>query len=1331
MEEINKNENLIDKNEKLNENEIEKMEVDYPKEVKEYGFINKDPYTSSDFISGLLYYWAYKIIKLSQYIKLKSEYLGKLEGDYTSKNYLSLIKEIWENKGYKFKKNMPLLKTGFRSNIKYIIIILFLSIIRSILSVTQVTIFREFMIKFSSNNTEIKEQTFFSKFSHINIGLIYLIIKFLEIFLQRKCFENQMFLGYKSGTEISCLIYEKLLNVSPSSMKKKATTGEITNFIQVDSNKLTFLMLLSPDVLTMPILIIAYSYMLFKFMGVAFLYGILSTICFSIFTAFFFKTINSFMKKLSSLRDTRMRIITETFNNIKILKLYSWEDEFKNRINEARDKEINTMRNVNKLFNIAKGIGYLSPVATSAVCIGAYQYINKKMKIEDIFTCLNILSSLQMPLTMIPIIFNLFLQTIVSMGRIEKFLNQDEINPSNVIRNSKELNDNDIAIKIENGFYSWGIEYEDVNNTEKENLKLQKKESKITFGKKKSFAKKLSQIINPSQPEEILKNLNFEIKKGEFIVIIGEVGSGKSSLLQAILNNMIPTKKDSKIYINGSISYVRQIPWIQNTTVRNNILFFQKADDSKYKKIIDITELKSDLEILSGGDLTEIGEKGVNLSGGQKARIALARALYSDKDIYFLDDPISALDANVGMKIMKNCIINYLNGKTRILVTHALQYVAFADRIFYMKDGEINWMGNYEEIKNEYFYKDFYEKSKNPFQKKNSELQRKEFLEEEDETDEEEIENKNNEIKRITQEEELKADEVKPEVYKKYIIYIGGFIIILLYILFLLTINGLRGGSDIWLGYWSEHQSENTNMKYFIIYCSFGILGGVFNYFNAILSSKASLRLSGIIHKEMIECLIKAPICTFHETIPKGQIFNRLSKDINEVDNNIMSSLTDLFSCLISFISSILVCSIYQPYCLIFLPILLISGYKLSNFYLNCSRQLTRMESAVRSPMLNLLNETIPGALTIRAYDFKNEYLNKYLERSDDNLKIKIIIYGTSQWFDLILDLMSFSFLFFLLCFTFLFKNNFSPKIIGLLLTYSINLQNNLIRGIRQISRLENSMISFERCLTYTKIQSEKPKIKKEDKILENWPQNGKIQFIDYSVKYRPDTEIVLSDLNFTIESGNKVGIVGRTGSGKSTITLCLFRILEALKGKILIDDIDISTIGLDKLRKSLTIIPQDPALIEGTLRYNIDPLNNYTDEEIINVIKKINFGYIIEKNKDGLKQEVSEGGTNLSVGEKQLICITRAILRKSKIIIMDEATANIDYKTEEIIQNVINEILTQSTIITIAHRIKTILNYDKIIVLENGEVVDFDSPKNLIEKKEGIFYKLYQKSNL
>ena len=317
--------------------------------------------------------------------------------------------------------------------------------------------------------------------------------------------------------------------------------------------------------------------------------------------------------------------------------------------------------------------------------------------------------------------------------------------------------------------------------------------------------------------------------------------------------------------------------------------------------------------------------------------------------------------------------------------------------------------------------------------------------------------------------------------------------------------------------------------------------------------------------------------------------------------------------------------------------------------------------------------------------------------------------------------------------FTIIFKDNFSAQTIGILLNYCINIQQSLIHGLNTLSNFENSVVDLERCLQYTDIKSEAPKTKEldNDKKLKNWPNKGKIEFINYSVKYRPDTEIVLKNINFTINPKEKIGIVGRTGSGKSTITLCLFRIIEPLSGKILIDDVDITKIGLDKLRKNLTIIPQDPALMEGTLRYNIDPLNLNKDIDIINIMEKIGFNYIIENNPLGINQIIQEGGSNLSVGDKQLICITRAILRKSKIIIMDEATANIDYQTEEIIQKAINEILNNSSVITIAHRIKTIINSDKIIVLENGEIVDFDTPKKLLENKNGLFYNLYSKSTL
>jgi ABC-type multidrug transport system fused ATPase/permease subunit len=292
-------------------------------------------------------------------------------------------------------------------------------------------------------------------------------------------------------------------------------------------------------------------------------------------------------------------------------------------------------------------------------------------------------------------------------------------------------------------------------------------------------------------------------------------------------------------------------------------------------------------------------------------------------------------------------------------------------------------------------------------------------------------------------------------------------------------------------------------------------------------------------------------------------------------------------------------------------------------------------------------------------------------------------------------------------------------------------MKGNLIRGLHTLTWYENSMIGYERCVEYTKCPSEAPLKNILDDSLSNWPNKGKIEFLNFSVKYRPDTEIVLKNLSFVIQGNEKVGIVGRTGSGKSTITLCLFRILEATEGRIMIDDVDISSIGLDKLRKSLTIIPQDPALIEGSLRYNIDPLDKYSDSDIMQVMEKIGFDYIVKRSNEGLYQEIAEGGSNLSVGEKQLICITRAILRKSKIIIMDEATASIDYKTEEMIQKAITELLNDSTFITIAHRIKTIINYDRIISLDNGQIVDFDTPKNLLNKKDSLFYELYSKSAL
>ena len=1412
---------LISSEEKDPSNNDDKIK----KAVSQYGSPDQDPYTSASCISRFFLYWAYKVIKLGNLVTLKPEYLGTLKGKYSSVEYLKSIKNIWDSKGYKFKQTLPLVQAGFRANINYVIIVFVFSLIKTLVNLLSIDLFREYMKRFGMKSEDYEKDTSYYKyFSHKQIGIICLCIKLFEIFFDKRCNEYQVFMAFKSSSEFQCLLFEKLLKVSPSSMKERAETGEVTNFMQIDAHRLTFLMMSSPDLLTIPTNLIGYTYMLFKFFGFSFIFGILTLIFFMFVNFLFSKKFKKLQKKQMALKDKRMKKITETFNNIKILKLYAWEDEFKNKIDLAREDELQNLEERFNVQNLNHTIQWFAPVATSVVSIGAYQYFHSVLKIEDIMTSLRIFNSLQHPLRMIPGLINNFNEVSISMKRIQKYLFQDEINPGNVIKKDKYMDMNNLSIKIENGDYSWGVpptslaeikmqdlksrgislnmkrgpkdgmKKDKIINVPKGPIELSTDISKTLDYKKFSdesstdsstistsskdipkrdkilekinrldlegglgintFEKKDKKKINPLEP--ILKNINFEIKKGEFVCIIGEVGCGKSSLLQAILNNMLSLARGSKIYVNGSISYVAQIPWIRNATIKDNILFYQPYDEERYNKVIELSELKQDLDIFEAGDLTEIGEKGINLSGGQKARISIARALYSENDIYMFDDPISALDANVGMKIMKNCIIKHLKDKTRILVTHALQYVSFSDRIIYMNKGEIKWIGTYEEIKEQDFFKVFYEKMKKEENKENDDInltkktskeKRDEFINKESDEDIDINTNKDGikemkekfgkkefnkgKIKKLMQEEVKEKGKIKLSVYKDFLKKIGGALTISLLLTLMIIMEFSHSAQDLWLGYWTEHQSQSKNMFYFFIFTLFGIVGCAFTYCKLKVQSNSNIQASRSIHKEMVESLIKAPIPTFHETVPKGQILNRFSSDINSIDRGGLNHLMNILSTLISFVTCIGICGYYEPYSLLTIPLILFIGQKISTFYRNSSRELQRIESGKRSPVLNICNEVIPGVTTIRAFGYQRKYMALFHEKVDEHLKFRIIMNGCTQWYNMNLDLISFGFVTFLITFTILFKDKFSASAVALIYTYCDKMKMNLIHGLRTLTFYENSMIGYERCIEYTKCISEAPKKCGTDNKLENWPSLGKIEFINFSVKYRPDTEIVLKNLNFLIQGKEKIGIVGRTGSGKSTITLCLFRILEATEGKILIDDIDISTIGLDMLRNNLTIIPQDPALMEGSLRYNIDPLEKSDDNEILRVMQKIGFDYIVKRNKDGLNQEIAEGGSNLSVGEKQLICITRAILRKSKIIIMDEATASIDYKTEEIIQKAISELLNDSTFITIAHRIKTILGYDRILTLDNGQIVDYDTPKNLLNDKMSLFYELYSKSNL
>ena len=1425
--------------------------------------IDIDYYSSANCISSLFYYWAFKIIKLSHKVKITIQHLGKLSGKYSSLNFMTHFYHVYYDLDYKTK---GLVWSIFRSNICTIMLVLVLGLISTGVNVVQMMIFKAYVALFKEdqiNKTEL--------IVYVYYGVGFLLTKLINIFLSKKINEYQNFVGFKAGVELNCLIFDKLLVVSPSSRHNKAETGEIVNYVQIDSNQLIRFVTMSPSLITIPISIFAYSFLLFDYLGISFSFGLGVLLIFLLINYFMQKTFKKLQKRRQANMDKRLRMTTAILFNLKVLKLYSWDDFFFDRLNDLREIELNTIRKIFNFRNSNQTVFWLSPIMTTIVTIGAYEYLNKETQIENIFVSLGVLNSLQEPVRAIAMIYTSFLETLISLKRIQKFMNQENIKEENIITNDEKTKEEDIMIKIENGTFSWGAEQKGILNADDEDRLI---------------------TLN-------LRDINFTVKKGEFVCIIGEVGSGKSSLLNAMLNNMIQvspeevekildarkipddvdhplqivpegklsvalerdstvpknpmqeitTKIESKmenniednpdsnnynkVYINGSIAYVCQTPFIQNNTLKNNILFFHEFNAEKYNKVLKISELLPDLEILKGGDMTEIGERGINLSGGQKARVSIARALYSDSDIYLLDDPISALDAHVGRNIINNVLCDYLKNKTRILVTHAIQYCDRADRIVYMKDGKIEWKGDFQSLEEQEFYKNIVIKKKEEednLQKKNSEKidfnnksnninndinqeenlnlidnirqpnsDRKKSIDEEyidlkqkqklDESsmlienldqekvveplitdeesdknldikkkpsshrkqDEEEnitnIGNKENEgeIKRITKEEDRVKGKLKGNVYATYFRNNGGALFVITLFFILIFWQGLKCGSDLWLVHWKDEESkkdpnERIDWKNFLMYSGLGISAALFVYLRLLIIYIGSISNSRALHRNMLHHLIKAPINLYHDTVPKGQIFNRLSNDLFKIDIGESFMFYNVSSYSANLIGQIVVCAIFQPYCLTLVPFIVILGLLTMRYYLNCSREISRLESISRSPLLNSVNETVFGALTIRAFKLNNYFIDDFRKKADNFLKTRIFLVGIMNWYTLMLDFLSYMFIIFLILFSIFFRFDFEPATIGILLNYCVQIQDELVRYLTCRSNLENDMVGLERAIAYTKIIQERPDKMKNDDEIGLWPSEGSIRFENYSVQYRPETEIVLKNLNFEINPREKIGIVGRTGSGKSTIALCLFRILEAKEGKIYMDDVDISQIGLKKLRSNITIIPQDPTLMEGSLKFNIDPLNNHTEKEIEDVMREIGFWYICERNLEenknkpdnekGLNMIITENGGNISIGERQLICITRAILRKSKIIIMDEATASIDVNTENIIQKAINNLLKDSTILTIAHRIKTVLNSDRILVLDKGQVVEFDKPKFLLANKNSMFYEFYNNAN-
>ena len=1346
-----------------------------------------------------LFTWTRKVLKdANTKSQLEISDLGKFSPTLYPDKFLRDIKPIWE-KISKKTKSSPLIKTLLYENMGLLILIFVGNIFVVSSETLNVLLYRQVILHLDKNP---EDEPYFNLLTTM---ILLLINKICYNFMFRLYETMTIANSYRIIVQLDSLIYDKLLRTS---LYANVSEGSLINFIQIDAEAFGEFFTYTPATLVLPFQVIFFIYLLFSFFGIAFIFGLLSLIIILIISSCLQNVRTNYQKSALEKKDRRMKTTTQAFQMIKIIKLYSWENYFTNKITRERNEELKYFKKINMINVFINCIFWSTGPIMSFVSICAYNYFNEEMNLSNVLTGLFIFHTLADPLFLLPEYINGLSDSLLSLKRIEVFLSKKEYNPVELLKTLYPKDEEKIAIEINN--MDFGIikkreefiqeeneEFEIEDETE-ENVIFNKKENKgnkegfissesdeenengielqdLNFNNNKDSGKndkllyikpieekykkmeKVDEKMNKNNkktediPEieiiKLLSGINLKIEKGDLIGIVGSIGAGKTCLLNAILNNLdvLNNPTGTKIKINGSIAYVPQKAWILNDTVRNNIVFKREFNPEKYKTVVNICQLNPDFELFKSGDMTQVSDKGSNLSGGQKTRITIARAVYSDSDIYLFDDPLSALDSHVGEAIFNELIKKYLKNKTVLVVTHALQYIPMMKKVIYIDDGKIVFCGKPEDAMELPFFKKALTKEE---RNKYSELSKKKkklsskIMSEYYDTEQENLNSDAfvNHLKNIVKQKSLKKKEkeeivlykepTKIQSFRLIFSFCGGCCFLFFIILFCLLWRLTDSASDFIIAKWSSlKEDEEPEYNYFNYYLKTKLVGIILIFVRSYIIILGLVIFNKRIHETLLNRLMRAPINLFHDIVAKSHIFNRFSKDLeNSIKyfNSFNYALTLLFNQL----SALVIAIIFYWYFIFIIPILLFFQFKLYNYYKKCGKQLFVLESYTRLPILAGFSETLAGLSSIRCYDYAEKFRRDYHQRLHNFYRVLIYQNGTLAWFALNIDLLGVCLLFFILIVAYYMRNTASASSIGVLLSYVLKLIEKNFYFYDQFNLNERTSRSLESCEAYTHIVQEAPLVKRLDKTLKanKFPQTGKIEFQNFSVKYRPDTKMILKNLTFVINSGEKIGVVGRTGSGKSTLCLCLFRILEPTFGKILIDDVDITKIGLTLLREIITVIPQDPTLIEGTLRENLDPAGTFNDDDMIFNMNLIGLAYLL--NDNGLDFEVKEDGRNLSVGEKQLICMVRAILRKSKIIVMDEATSSVDYNTEKLIQKTILNNLKGSTIITVAHRIKNIINYDRIFVMDKGEIIEQGSPNSLIEKK-GIFYQLYSKSHV
>lgn len=1210
----------------------------------------------------------------------------------------------------------------------------------------------------------------------------------------------------------------------------QVNVGTIINLMSVDSFKvaeisgyLHFLFAAAPTQLVVAILL------LYRILGWSSIPGLIVMAILLPVNIMFAKGFESAQKKIMACTDKRIHSTNEILQNIRIIKFFAWEQRFGNIVSEKRTAELKALRTKYIIWAFAVAVWNTVPVVITFFSFMVYTMIEKKPLYPSVaFTAISLFSILRVPLDQLGDMIARVQESKVSVDRVEEFLNEEETEKYEQLKHDNVDEDGNKIIGFKEGTFSWAGRDEKVSET-----------GALAFR---------------------LMDLNIKFEIGRLNVVAGPTGSGKTSLLMALLGEM--TKIKGSVYLPGgysredvkvdpdtglteTVAYCAQQAWLVNASIKENILFANPFDEKRYKEVIVACALERDLEILDNGDETLVGEKGITLSGGQKQRISLARALYSNSKHVLLDDVLSAVDSHTAKWIFDNCIMGPLmRRRTCIVVTHNVALCApFSQHVVFLDNGKVDIQGTADEVIASGKLGEDVQKahpgsaaiSRIPSRVPSSvgegsdrtlidgdqskstnglsgELEDGSALAGNDTT---KGSGKTQNVKQDALEEKKSEGGVKWSVTTLYLRSMGPWWYWALAIL-VFGVHQLGSlAANIWIREWANQYdaSESSGLHplslsptdYVSNYASGGYmaqgLSRVFPYFNVQKSSilaqivpevdvgyyltiyaliggagmlialfrdlllfYGSLTASWIIHERLMKAVTRAKF-KFFDVTPLGQLMNRFSKDLEAVDQEVASIAIGVMGCALAIVVTIALISAITPGFLIAGVFISALYFMVGKFYIKSSVDLKRLESVQRSPLFQQFGETLSGITTIRAYGDEKRFVRDNMLRVNTHNRPFIYLWAANRWLafriDVIGDLVSF----FAGVFVILSIGTIDAGAAGLSLSYALSFTENVLWLVRLYSINEQNMNSVERIKEYLDVEQEAEAVIQDTRPAADWPSQGSVEFINYTTRYREDLDPVLRNVSFKIEPLEKVGIVGRTGAGKSSLALALFRGLEAEEGQVLIDDVDIGLIGIQDLRESITIVPQDPTLFTGTIRSNLDPFNLFTDEDIFTALRRVQligaptsttepssplFGssvdtpHLIEinateaptgagptSNKNlflNLSSPVTESGSNLSQGQRQLLCLARALLKQPKVLMMDEATASIDYNTDSKIQETIRELA--STIITIAHRLQTIVDYDKVLVLDKGEVVEFGHPHELLKKGEtSTFYGMCKSS--